>query len=169
MRPIPKLLLKALPAAFLAGLALLIWRIFFPALMSADPFAQFRQAWDGVYTDWHPPLMAIVLHQLFRLGHGIGAVACGQCVAGLLGVRALVLAWLAAFFGPAMPPRRAEGIAIAGSYFWSCRCRRSPSTSPPSGRTRGRPCSCSGPAPPPCGSSPLEREVRSGPGSAPPS
>jgi hypothetical protein len=117
MRRMSERLSKLLSVGLLAAVALLIWRIFFPALMSADSFAQFRQAWDGAYTDWHPPLMAIVLHLLFRLGHGIGAVTGVQCVAGMLGVRALVLAWLAAFFGPGVPPRRAEGIAVAVALF----------------------------------------------------
>jgi hypothetical protein len=117
MRRMSERLSRILSVALLVAVALLIWRIFFPALMSADSFAQFRQAWDGAYTDWHPPLMAIVLHLLFRLGHGIGAITCVQCVAGMLGLRALVLAWLAAFFGPEVPPRRVEGIAVAVALF----------------------------------------------------
>jgi len=108
---------KLLPIAFFAGIGLLIWRIFFPALMSFDSFVQFRQAWTGEYNDWHPPLMAIVLHGFFKLGRGIGAVTFLQCLAGMLGLRALVLATLRAFFDPAMPRRRAEGIAVAVALF----------------------------------------------------
>jgi len=110
-------LARWLPAALLAGVGLLIWRIFFPALMSFDSFVQFRQAWTGEYNDWHPPLMAIVLHGFFRLGRGIGAVTFIQCLAGMLGLRALVLGTLGAFFGPAVPRRRAEGIAVAVALF----------------------------------------------------
>ena len=65
---------KLVPLALVAGAALLVWRVFFPALMSFDSWVQFRQAWAGRYDDWHPPLMAIVLHQCFRLGRGIGLV-----------------------------------------------------------------------------------------------
>jgi hypothetical protein len=109
--------MRRLPVSLPAGLVLLalaaiVWRVFFPALMSYDSFVQFREAWAGIYDDWHPPLMAIVLHGFLKLGRGIGAVMLVQCLAGLFGVRALVLAWLAAFFGPAVPPRRAEGIAL---------------------------------------------------------
>ncbi|HEY4589104.1 MAG TPA: hypothetical protein VII86_07740, partial [Thermoanaerobaculia bacterium] len=104
-------LAKLIPLALVAGAALLVWRIFFPALMSFDSWVQFRQAWDGRYDDWHPPLMAIVLHQCFRLGRGIGLVTFVQCLAGLLGVRALAAAWLEAVPGPAVPPRRAGWIA----------------------------------------------------------
>src|ERR1700712_3081491 len=105
--------MRRLPSyLFLLVLAAIVWRVFFPALMSYDSFVQFREAWTGHYDDWHPPLMAVVLHGFLKLGRGIGAVMLVQCVAGLFGVRALVLAWLAAFFGPAVPPRRAEGIAL---------------------------------------------------------
>lgn len=102
---------KLLPPLLVAGAALLVWRIFFPALMSFDSWVQFRQAWAGQYDDWHPPLMAIVLHQCFRLGRGIGLVTFVQCLAGLLGVWALAAAWLEAVFGPATPPRRTGWIA----------------------------------------------------------
>jgi hypothetical protein len=108
-----KRLSKLVPPALVIGAALLIWRIFFPALMSFDSFVQYRQAWVGQYDDWHPPLMAIVLHQCFRLGRGIGLVTFVQCLAGLLGVRALAAAWMAAAPGTAVPPRRA-GWAAAG-------------------------------------------------------
>jgi hypothetical protein len=105
--------MRRLPSyLFFLVLAAIVWRVFFPALMSYDSFVQFREAWTGHYDDWHPPLMAVVLHGFLKLGRGIGAVMLAQCVAGLFGVRALVLAWLAAFFGPAVPPRRAEGIAM---------------------------------------------------------
>jgi hypothetical protein len=102
---------KLVPLALVTGAALLVWRIFFPALMSFDSWVQFRQAWAGRYDDWHPPLMAIVLHQCFRIGRGIGLVTFVQCLAGLLGARALAAAWLEAVFGPALPPRRADWIA----------------------------------------------------------
>jgi hypothetical protein len=108
---------KLIPLALVIGAALLIWRIFFPALMSFDSWVQFRQAWAGQYDDWHPPLMAIVLHECFRLGRGIGLVTFVQCLAGLLGVRALAAAWLSAVFGTTVPPRRADWIAAGVALF----------------------------------------------------
>lgn len=108
---------KLIPLVLVAGAALLVWRIFFPALMSFDSWTQFRQAWAGRYDDWHPPLMAIVLHQCFRLGRGIGLVTFVQCLAGLLGVWALAAAWLEAVHGPAVSPRRAGWIAAGVALF----------------------------------------------------
>jgi hypothetical protein len=96
----------------LVVLGLMLWRVFFPALMSYDSVIQFNQAWVGRYNDWHPPLLAVVLHLFLKAGRNIGALMLVQCLAGLFGLRALVLAWLRAFFGPAVPPRRAEAIAL---------------------------------------------------------
>ncbi len=96
----------------LVVLGLILWRVFFPALMSYDSVIQFNQAWVGRYNDWHPPLLAVALHLFLKAGRNIGALMLVQCLAGLFGLRALVLAWLRAFFGSAVPPRRAEGIAL---------------------------------------------------------
>ena len=93
-------------------LGLILWRVFFPALMSYDSTIQFNQAWVGRYNDWHPPLLAVVLHLFLKAGRNIGALMLVQCLAGLFGLRALVLAWLRAFSGSAVSPRRAEGIAL---------------------------------------------------------
>ena len=96
----------------LVVLGLILWRVFFPALMSYDSVIQFNQAWVGRYNDWHPPLLAVALHLFLKAGRNIGALMLAQCLAGLFGLRALVLAWLRAFFGSAVSPRRAEGIAL---------------------------------------------------------
>jgi hypothetical protein len=96
----------------LVVLGLILWRVFFPALMSYDSVIQFNQAWVGRYNDWHPPLLAVALHLFLKAGRNIGALMLVQCLAGLFGLRALVLAWLRAFFGSAVSPRRAEGIAL---------------------------------------------------------
>jgi hypothetical protein len=96
----------------LVVLGLILWRVFFPALMSYDSAVQFNQAWVGRYNDWHPPLLAITLHLFLKAGRNIGALMLVQCLAGLFGLRALVLAWLRAFHGPAVSPRRAEAIAL---------------------------------------------------------
>jgi hypothetical protein len=70
-------------------IALLVWRIFFPALMSQDSLVQYRQALAGRYDDWHPPLMAIVLHLVLLAGGGLGLLMLAQCLAGVFGLRAL--------------------------------------------------------------------------------
>lgn len=42
----------------------------FPGFMTSDSIDQYQQALKGVYTDWHPPFLAWVWHQLlmFRIG-----------------------------------------------------------------------------------------------------
>ena len=104
---------RVVTSLLLTILAVILWRIFFPALMTVDSVGQLRQAWIGVYDNWHPPLMAIVLHGFIKVGRNVGAVMLVQCLTGLFGVRALVLAALEAFFGPGISRRRAEGIAAA--------------------------------------------------------
>lgn len=94
------------------ALGLVLWRVFFPAIMNYDAIVQFRQAWEGRYTDWHPPLMALVLHLFLKAGRNVGALVLVQCLAGLFGVLALARAWLRAFFGPAPPAPRADAIAL---------------------------------------------------------
>lgn len=93
-----------------AGVA--VWKVFFPANMPYDGITQFRHAWTGQFDNWHPPLMAITLHLFLKAGRNIGALTLVQCLAGLFGLRALVLAWLRAFFGPRFPPLWGEGIAV---------------------------------------------------------
>ena len=64
----------SLPAGLtLAVIALVLWRLFFPGLMSADSIAQYGQALTGHYNDWHPPLLAIVIHRSSAWG---GRSAC---------------------------------------------------------------------------------------------
>jgi hypothetical protein len=104
---------ERLPTVLTLGVALGLWRLFFPGLMSADSIAQYGQALNGQYNDWHPPLMAIVLHLVLSLGGAIGLLMLGQCVAGVLGVRALAAAMVAAGFGDRVPPRRTAWIALA--------------------------------------------------------
>jgi hypothetical protein len=78
-----------LPDVLTVIAALVVWRIFFPALMSADSIAQYEQARAGIYNNWHPPLMAFVLHLTFSAGGDIGGLMLIQCLTGAFGVRAL--------------------------------------------------------------------------------
>ncbi len=107
---------RALPAAtlvngFLVLAGLVVWRLFYPALMSYDSLIQYDQAVSHRFTDWHPPLMAIVLRFTLGAGAQIGLLMLFQCMAGLFGLRALVVAVLDALFSSRVSPARAQGIA----------------------------------------------------------
>lgn len=103
---------ERLPDILTAAVAFVIWRVFFPALMSPDSVAQYEQAVTGNYNDWHPPLMAIVLKVVLASGGAIGILMLGQCLAGVFGVRALVEACLGVFYGGRIAPRRAEWTSL---------------------------------------------------------
>jgi hypothetical protein len=100
------------PGYLTVGVALLVWRLFFPALMSADSISQYGQALSGQLNDWHPPLMASVLKVVLGLGGGLGLLMLGQCLAGALGVRALATACLGLLYGERLAPRRAAWISL---------------------------------------------------------
>jgi hypothetical protein len=104
-----------LPDMIMVAVALGLWRLFFPGLMSTDSIDQYRQALTGVYTDWHPPLMAIVLHLILSLGGALGILMLSQCLAGVFGVRALaraVIALLYGDYGDRVPERRAAWLPL---------------------------------------------------------
>jgi hypothetical protein len=94
------------------ALAVADWRIFFPGLMSMDSVQQYAQARAGLFNDWHPPFMAFVLHVVLSFGAGLGLLMLGQCVAGVLGIRALARATLAAVFGERLSPVARGWIAV---------------------------------------------------------
>ena len=94
------------------AVALVLWRLFFPGLMSQDSIDQYGQALTGQYNDWHPPLMAIVLHLVFSLGGGIGLLMLGQCLAGVFGVRALAGSVIALLYGDRVPERRVAWLSL---------------------------------------------------------
>jgi hypothetical protein len=103
---------ERLPDWLTVAVALLLWRLFFPGLMSQDSVDQYGQALTGRYTDWHPPLMAIVLHLVFSLGGAIGILMLGQCLAGVFGVRALAGSVIATLAGGRVPERRAAWLSL---------------------------------------------------------
>ncbi|MEA2604212.1 MAG: hypothetical protein QOF89_5204 [Acidobacteriota bacterium] len=103
---------SSLPGWITAAVALLLWRLFFPGLMSIDSIIQYGQALTGQYNDWQPPLMAIVLHAVFSLGGAIGLLMLGQCVAGVFGVVALARAVVALLYGDLVPERRAAWLPL---------------------------------------------------------
>ncbi|RPH57399.1 hypothetical protein EHM82_01390 [bacterium] len=101
-----------LPDYLTVALAVLIWRVFYPGLMSADSISQYGQALAGLYNDWHPPLMAIALKITLALGGTIGLLMLAQCLAGVFGVRALATAVFAQLFGDRISPRRSAWLSL---------------------------------------------------------
>jgi hypothetical protein len=69
--------------------ALAVWLVFYPGLLYVDSLAQYKQALDGDFNSWHPPLMAVVLFLVNKLGANIGALMFVQCAALVLGLTAL--------------------------------------------------------------------------------
>src|SRR4029077_11245570 len=104
--------LDRLPFWLTAAIALVLWRLFFPGLMSQDSIVQYAQALTARSTAWHPPLMAVVLHLVFSLGGAIGLLMLGQCVAGVFGIRALAAAVVALLQGDRVPARRTAWISL---------------------------------------------------------
>jgi hypothetical protein len=100
-----------LPGILTAAVALVLWRVFFPGLMSQDSILQYGQALTGRYNDWQPPLLAIAIKVTLGLGGALGLLMLGQCLAGIFGVRALATAVLEFFRGD-LPPRRAAWISF---------------------------------------------------------
>lgn len=70
-------------------LAIVIWLIFYPGIWNVDSLSQYRQALNGEFNNWHPPLMAIVLFIVMKSGANIATLMLFQCIAGLLGLMAL--------------------------------------------------------------------------------
>lgn len=74
----------------LAVIAVAIWRIYYPGIMSPDSIDQYGQALEGNFVDWHPPLMSLVLSLIFKVGGGIGTLIFMQCLAALFGLRSAI-------------------------------------------------------------------------------
>jgi hypothetical protein len=100
-----------LPAALVAVAAVAVWLTFRPGLLSYDSIDQYRQALTGAYTDWHPPLLSLLLHAVLALGGSLGGLMLGQCLAGALGVFAFLWIALRRLYGERLPPRLAAGLA----------------------------------------------------------
>lgn len=69
-----------------ALVAVTVFLIFYPANMSPDSIGQYGQALSHEFDDIHPPIMAIVLSLIIRLGGNIGALTLAQSVFGSFGV-----------------------------------------------------------------------------------
>lgn len=66
--------------------SIIIWILFYPAYMSADAITQYIQALYQTYDDWHPPIMAILLHYIFSWGGGVHIITLIQILSGSFGV-----------------------------------------------------------------------------------
>lgn len=71
-------------------IAIFIWQIYYPGIMSPDSFDQYGQALKGDFDDWHPPLLAIVLWVVLKLGGGISSLIFFQSLLALLGLRSAI-------------------------------------------------------------------------------
>jgi hypothetical protein len=91
--------------------ALAVWMIFSPGNMSFDSFMQYREALTFSYSNWHPPLMSIMLSIVMFYGGGIGTLLLIQCMAGVLGIRALALVVLEQLSAGRWSPERMRWFA----------------------------------------------------------
>lgn len=66
-------------------ISIIIWIMFYPAYMSADAITQYAQALYQSYDDWHPPIMAVLLHYVLVMGGGVQTFTLVQILAGSFG------------------------------------------------------------------------------------
>lgn len=71
-------------------LAFITWQIFAPGIFSPDSLDQYSQAIHHTYWNWHPPVMAILLHHLLGTGLTLSQVIFLQILCGFLGVYFLI-------------------------------------------------------------------------------
>jgi hypothetical protein len=93
--------------------ALVIWALFFPGLMSGDSCDQYRQACEHYFHDMHTPIMSIVLSFFLRIWdlHGLTFL---MCLAGSLGMFGLLAGALELFYPEAWSERRRGAVAFLG-------------------------------------------------------
>lgn len=99
-------------------IAIIIWQIFYPGLMSPDSLAQYEQAKAGRFDDWHPPIMSIFLSGLMLLGGDIGLMMLIQCTASLFGLRSLIIRTLRFFSNGALSIEKAQWMATIGTVIF---------------------------------------------------
>jgi hypothetical protein len=88
-----------LPKVLVLVIAFILWMVFYPAYMNADSVTQYSEGVLGIYDDWHPPIMSIVVHYVHRLGGGIGMITLLQVMSGCFGIyllsREIMRSWSA--------------------------------------------------------------------------
>lgn len=106
-------LMRALPDLITLTAAAGLFNIFYPGLLSNDSIAQYHQAISGLYDNWHPPIMAICLSGVLKLGGTVAWLMFLQCFAGVWGVRFLSEGVLELLFGGRISRERASWISTA--------------------------------------------------------
>jgi len=79
-------------------LAIAVWVIFYPGILSADSLYTYNEAITGRFTDIRPPFIALMLFVLFKAGGTLGLFILLESLLGFLGVRRLLLAITDWFF-----------------------------------------------------------------------
>jgi len=77
--------------------------VFVPGLLSADSLDQIHHAREGVYNDWHPPVMALWLRLFYLLGLDLSHLMFVQCLLFCLGLLGLARSLLGFVTQGAMP------------------------------------------------------------------
>lgn len=104
---------SCLPACRCTALGWLVWLVFRPGLAGADGLWQTQQAAAGLFNDWFPPVMAVVLRQSLFAFHSFAPCSLVLSVLGCLGVYHVVRAGLRLAFPGLLPPGR-ESVAALG-------------------------------------------------------
>jgi hypothetical protein len=93
------------------ALAVTVWAIFYPGILSTDSLYTYDEAVTGRFTDIRLPLISLILSLFFRAGGTLGLFVLLESLLGFLGVRRLLLAITDLFF---VGPRRQELVASIG-------------------------------------------------------
>ncbi len=73
------------------GLAVFFYIVFYPGIHSPDSLNQYQQALYENFSNWHPPVMAILLSYWLKAGLELPHVIFAQLILGLLGCRYLII------------------------------------------------------------------------------
>jgi hypothetical protein len=90
-------------------LGVLVWALFYPAIMSDDSIDLYAQASSGAFNDWQPPLLAVTLSLFLRAGVGIAGLMLLQCLAGVTGLWTFVRNLVGLFDPQAQMPEARTG------------------------------------------------------------
>ena len=83
-----------LSSSFVIGiaLALTVWAVFYPGILSSDSLFTYNAAITGKFSDIRPPLLSFMLFLFFKAGGTLGLFILIESLLGFLGVRRLLLA-----------------------------------------------------------------------------
>jgi len=100
------------PAIITLVLSVLVYAICSPGLMSYDSMYQYRQAVAGEYSNWHPPIMSMLLSGLLAMGGDIHWLMLIQCMLGMFGLRSLVKNFLLLFYDQVFSVAAAKWVSL---------------------------------------------------------